>query len=63
MGRGGGRGGMGTGAPSSPVKQRGLYTEFLGEVTPGLRQVCVCVCVCVCACVCARARVCRSARG
>ena len=38
MGRGEGGGGMGTDAPSSPVKQRGLYTEFLGDVTDGLRQ-------------------------
>ena len=37
MGSGKGRGSMGT-EPTSPVKQRGLYTEFLGDVSDGLRQ-------------------------
>ena len=29
---------MGEGAPPSPIKQRGLYSEFLGDVSAGLRE-------------------------
>eukprot|EP01047_Picozoa_sp_COSAG01_P132221 COSAG01_NODE_62044_length_286_cov_1.368984_1_plen_55_part_01 len=38
MGRGEGKGSMGSETPGSPVKQRGLYTEFLGDVSEELRD-------------------------
>jgi hypothetical protein len=38
MGRGEGKGSMGSETPGSPVKQRGLYSEFLGDVSEELRD-------------------------